>query len=100
MDENEIIDLVYTWVNGSDLELRKLIYFYQQLNKTDQCDYVKTPFLIIIPEVIIGTINKLISNIPKSNKKKEWISIDYEIEKDVSSSAFYFEDPNKGKFFI
>ena len=90
------IDLVYTWVNGSDPALRKSIQLYQQLNRTDQCnEFVKSPFLLVIPELIPRTHSKLASNVPDG--RREWVPVNYEIKNDASSSLYYFEDLNRGK---
>lgn len=93
------IDLVYTWVNGSDPTLKRLIQQYQQLNRSDHCDqFVKSPFLLVIPEVIPKTHSKLLANIPADGgKDKRWVPVNYEIKNDVSSSLFYFEDLDRGK---
>lgn len=97
-NNDDKIDLVYTWVNGSDLEFKKLVRIYQQLNQTDQCvDIVKTPFILVIPELIPSTFHKLTSYISKKSSK-EWIPVEYKIKNDISSSLFYFEDVNKGQF--
>lgn len=93
------IDLVYTWVNGSDPALKSSIRLYQHLKQIDQCnEFVKSPFLLVIPELIPRTHSKLVANIP--NGRQEWVPVNYEIKNDVSSSLFYFEDLNRGKLIV
>ena len=86
-------------MNGSDEKLKAQIKFYQQLNKPLQCEDIETPFILAIPEIILSTYNKLITN---ETIEKEWIPIDFEIDNEndsnqPSSSLFYFEDLNKAR---